>query len=181
MIMSRILLAAISSALLCSASALAQSKYYLHDADTLSLPVRLAYIDAPEKSQTCLRLTQKADGGDNGQRCWPCGRAAQRALDAIMQYYDGRRPGSVTILGTDRYGRLIAQLKTSRGDDVALRLIAEGWAEPAYMEDAPPELVERYTTAFRQARHASAGLHSSQWQKPSEYRKNPRKLCMTAR
>ena len=86
------------------------------DGDTLKIrgtQVRLYGIDAPERAQRCRA----------GERPWPCGRDAARALS--------RRIGGRTVVceerDRDRYGRTVGVCRAG-GEDLNASMAAAGWA-----------------------------------------------------
>lgn len=75
------------------------------DGDTLRLDdvrLRLKGIDAPEYMQTCWR----------GEREWPCGREAKKALSALVSTGPVECAGG----GEDRYGRTLAVCRSGAMD-----------------------------------------------------------------
>ncbi|MCM5571919.1 thermonuclease family protein [Burkholderiaceae bacterium FT117] len=115
--------------------------------------VRLAGIDAPEKSQ-------------------PWAAAARRKLRETL---DGRAL-RITPLKTDRWGRYVA-LVDADGEDPALAMLEAGlaWHFARYDRDLPERLRPIYAQAASEARERRAGL----WQQadpepPWEFRQRSR-------
>lgn len=101
--------------------------------------VRLLGIDAPEMSQR------------------PFGQASRRALQRLTP--EGSRVTlDVGRTRTDRYGRVLAVLRSPNGTDVNERLVAEGFAVryDGGAQDAAAD--RRLAQAEAQARAARAGL-----------------------
>ena len=105
-------------------------------AEKVQLKVRLAGIDAPEKSQ-------------------PFGNAAKKNLSALIYGKD------VTLSGnkTDRYGRLVRKVLLN-GEDINLRQVADGfaWYYREYSRELTPADRRLYDAAERKAKTAEAGL-----------------------
>ncbi len=117
------------------------------DGDTLDLNgkrYRLHGIDAPERAQKC-----KTSSGTT----WSCGRAATRALVALIGTSD------ITCLthDVDKYNRDIATCHAN-GQDLGRQLVSGGmaWAFVKYSE--------RYTAEQSRAKAAGIGI----WQGPAE-------------
>lgn len=111
------------------------------DGDTLEFSgqrVRLDGIDAPEMGQTC---------GRRWIGTWNCGRAAQRALDGLVQ---GRRIDCQSK-GRDKYGRELGTCYID-GRDINAELVRQGmaWAFVKYSQT--------YVGAEEEARKARAGI-----------------------
>lgn len=126
------------------------------DGDTIEIHgerIRLEGIDAPESAQRCQR----------GQEAWRCGQAAALALDEWL----ASRPVACKITGKDRYGRHLARCSVN-GVDMQAWLVSHGHAL-AY---------RRYSTDYvadeNRAREAKAGVWSSEFTPPWEWRKNKR-------
>lgn len=123
------------------------------DGDTIDIHgvrIRLHGIDAPESRQLCTRPT--------GER-WRCGQQASLALSDQI----GRSTVSCDPRDTDRYGRTVA-VCSSRGLDLNGWLVIQGWAVAyrRYSRD--------YVRAEDQARAASRGVWSGQFDMPWEWR-----------
>jgi len=113
------------------------------DADTVRLDcgpgrhdlrVRLACIDAPELAQA------------------PWGQLATAHLSQLT----GRRVELIS-LGTDRWNRVIGRLLDAGGEDINLRMVADGWAAvyPRYCTD------RAYYRAQAAARERAIGIWMS--------------------
>jgi micrococcal nuclease len=76
--------------------------------------VRLAGIDAPEKTAAC----------DEARA------AAQQARDLVVREVDGARVLLVRIRGDKYFGRVIGHVVTPKGEDLASLLLAAGLATP---------------------------------------------------
>ena len=123
------------------------------DGDTIEIHgirIRLHGIDAPESRQLCTRPT--------GER-WRCGQQASLALSDQI----GRSTVSCDPRDTDRYGRTVAVCRT-RGVDLNGWLVTQGWAV-AYRRYSLD-----YVRAEDQARAASRGVWSGQFDMPWEWR-----------
>ncbi len=123
------------------------------DGDTLEfggMRVRLEGIDAPEMGQTC---------GRRWVGTWNCGRAAQRALDEIVQ---GRRI-ECERRGRDKYGRELGICFVD-GRDINAELVRQGmaWAFVKYSQS--------YVGAETEARKAGAGVWQGNAEPPWAYR-----------
>lgn len=117
------------------------------DGDTLDLSgkrVRLEGIDAPELGQTC---------GRRWLGTWPCGRAAQKALEKLVQ---GRRV-ECQSKGLDKYGRELGICFVD-GHDVNAAIVQQGmaWAFVKYSKT--------YLSQESAARAAKVGI----WQGTAE-------------
>ncbi len=106
--------------------------------DGATAQIRLHAIDAPEHRQ-------------------PYADASRTALLAML---DGRAL-QVTVRDTDRYGRVVAAVSVG-GDDVGLRLVADGlaWHYARYADQQPRKQRRAYAAAQRKARAAGTGLWS---------------------
>jgi endonuclease YncB( thermonuclease family) len=112
--------------------------------------VRVAWIDAPESSQSF------------GQR-------AKQAMSALVFGKDVE----LRFHTVDRYGRLVCMV-FSDGTDAGLELIKEGlaWAYSKYLFEASVETQQSYTAAEAAARAARIGLWAdAEPQPPWEYRR----------
>jgi len=111
--------------------------------------IRLFGIDAPEGRQTCRR-----DGSD-----WKCGEEATELLSSMI------RSQEVTCESRDRdpYGRIVAQC-TANGIDLGQVMIESGLAV------ALPQFTEAYVETEARARSLKAGIWSSDFQMPADYR-----------
>lgn len=117
------------------------------DGDTLDLAgqrIRLEGIDAPETAQTCTT----ASGA-----IWPCGRAAAKALQAMVAGLDV----VCDSRGLDKYGRVLG-ICYAEGRDINAAMVKAGlaWAFVKYSVT--------YVAEEASARAAKAGV----WQGPSE-------------
>ena len=129
------------------------------DGDTLRFAsgerVRLAGVDAPESSQLCAKASGKRYG---------CGRAAREALKTLV----GSGLVRCEASQRGRYGRLIAVCFNADGQDVAGRLVAQGWAL-AYRRYS-----SEYVSREQAARKARRGLWRGRFIKPWEWRRGRR-------
>ena len=100
------------------------------DGDTIDINgqrIRLEGIDAPETAQTC---------GLNGGGTWPCGRAAAKALLALVNNADV----ACDSRGYDKYSRLLAVCFVD-GKEINSMLVRTGYAwafvkySATYLED----------------------------------------------
>lgn len=126
------------------------------DGDTIDMTgtrIRLAYIDAPEAAQTCLKNSE----------IWACGADATESLTSIV----GAQAISCSVIATDVYGRSVATCQT-RVFDIGREMVRRGMAVAS--ENAP----HSYQEAAEIAQRIDAGLWSSTFQTPSEWRaENP--------
>lgn len=125
------------------------------DGDTLDISgtrVRLEGIDAPEISQTC---------GRRWLGTWNCGRAAQKALDRLI---DGRRV-ECKNKGTDKYGRELGICYVD-GHDINAELVRQGmaWAFVRYSDT--------YVTQEKEARTAGSGIWQGKAEPPWSFRED---------
>jgi len=126
--------------------------FYVIDGDTLSANgerLRLKGIDAPEYRQRCQR-----NGAD-----WACGEEAREALATMI------KTGAPECRGRerDRYGRLLVTCVA--GDlDINAAMVRNGMAIS----------YGAYASEERSARQAKAGLWASDFEKPSDYRREER-------
>lgn len=89
------------------------------DADTLEISgqrIRLAGVDAPESSQTCLDV--------NGDK-WRCGQQAALALADLIAWH----PVTCSISGQDRYDPQIGTCSAA-GTEINQWLVRQGWPWP---------------------------------------------------
>jgi len=128
------------------------------DGDTLEFGkqrVRLAYVDAPESSQSCVR---------NGQ-AYRCGQQAALALAEKIK----KRNVTCTEKDTDKYGRMVAVcVLSSTGEDLNRWLVQQGYAV-AYRAYG-----RQYVPDEEKARQAKRGVWAGAFQMPWDYRKNPK-------
>ena len=126
--------------------------FYVIDGDTLSARgerLRLKGIDAPEYRQRCQR-----NGAD-----WACGEEARKALATMI------KTGAPECRGRerDRYGRLLVTCVA--GDaDINAAMVRSGMAVS----------YGGYASEERSARQAKAGLWASDFERPSDYRREER-------
>lgn len=128
-------------------------RVHVIDGDTIDVGqtrVRLFGIDAPERDQPC---TSK-DG-----QAWGCGDWVTRQVRD--RYTDAQ--AVCTALDRDRYGRVVARC-TVAGEDMARRLVQEGWAF-AYREYSMD-----YDLDEKRAVVTARGIHAYDIQAPSRYR-----------
>jgi endonuclease YncB( thermonuclease family) len=105
-------------------------------ADQQLLRIRLAWIDAPEKSQAF-------------------GQPAKQAMSELVFGKDVElRPHT-----TDRYGRLVC-LVFAEGKDAGLELVKRGlcWSYDRYLLEAPTDVQQSYRAAESAARNNHLGL-----------------------
>lgn len=122
------------------------------DGDTIDMTgtrVRLVDVDAPEAAQTCVR-----DGVD-----WYCGREATGSLSSIID----AGPIVCTTVATDVYGRKVARCR-NKVYDLGQEQLRRGMAIAS--QQAPQE----YTDAVGIAQRMNAGIWSSSFQTPAEWR-----------
>lgn len=115
---------------------------------SLVLKIRLAHVDAPESGQPL----------------------AAEARDVVKEWCFEQWV-HVHPIGSDRYGRIVAEIKTMQGLDVSAELLRLGlaWWKPMKKRD------ESYGHIQEQARKERVGLHGLKGQiKPWEYRKQKR-------
>lgn len=126
------------------------------DGDTLEVQgqrVRLHGIDAPESGQTCKRPSGEV---------WRCGQRAAFALaDRI-----GSQAVTCSARDRDRYGRIVAVC--GAGGDLNAFMVRNGWAV-AYRRYSSD-----YLAAEREAQAAGAGIWSSQFVMPWDWRRGAR-------
>jgi Staphylococcal nuclease homologue len=121
-------------------------------AETQLLRVRVAWIDAPERSQAF------------GQR-------AKQAMSSLVFGKDVERFHAI-----DRYGRLVCMVFVD-GQDAGLELIKEGfaWVYSKYLPEASGEIQQSYTAAEAAARAARIDLWAdADPQPPWEFRRAER-------
>lgn len=126
------------------------------DADTLDIHgqrIRLVGVDAPESGQKC-----RANG-----KLVRCGTNAANALDTWID----RNPVACIIEGKDRYDRLLGECSV-RGQSVQEWLVVNGHAL-AYRSYST-----EYVPAELKARKAKAGIWSSEFVAPWDWRKGRR-------
>lgn len=114
------------------------------DASRVQHRIRLAGIDAPERSQAF-------------------GQVSKRALGQMVF----QREADVFVMKTDRYGRSVGRVVVG-GKDVCLEQIRSGlaWFYAEYeMELVPPDRA-RYSEAMRDAKRARRGLWSDPHAEP---------------
>ena len=117
------------------------------DGDTIDIGghrLRLEGIDAPETAQSC---------GDGHGSTWACGRAASRALTALVANADV----ACDSRGNDKYGRMLA-VCYSEGQDINAAMVKSGFAW-AFV---------RYSMAYVAEESAARAAHIGVWQGPSE-------------
>lgn len=127
-------------------------KFSVVDGDSLKrgdLRYRLLGIDAPELRQQCRR-----DGVD-----WSCGQVARDALADLLAGGEAECRGRQR----DRYDRLLVTCRVA-GRDVNADMVGRGLAV-AYGD---------YEAEEAAARAARAGLWSGSFERPRDYRREPR-------
>lgn len=128
------------------------------NANTLEMQgqyIRLHGVDALDLSQNC-----KNKGG----RLWPCGRQSALALQQAI----GGAPLRCEPMNRNYSGQIVAVCKKS-GDDINAWMVARGWAL------ADKSTSYDYLGAEQSAQSAGAGIWSSEFVKPAEWR-NGRRL-----
>jgi endonuclease YncB( thermonuclease family) len=109
--------------------------------------VRLIGIDTPEKYF--------------GTECGSAGASADMRKLALERNGGGRRvvlttdPTQATF---DRYGRLLAYVRTTSGNQLNVAQVARGWAEVYVYGGRPFQQVARFRAAERRARSAHRGV-----------------------
>ena len=127
--------------------------FVVRDKDDTRLRIRLAGIDAPEKSQ-------------------PWANVARDRLGALLR----DQTLVVTALKTDRWGRLVALVDAGQRD-VSLALLESGlaWHYARYDDELPAALRQRYARAAEEARRQGIGLlRDAKPEPPLEFRKRNR-------
>ncbi len=125
-----------------------QGRAHVIDGDSIRLngdEIRLEGIDAPELYQPCWR---------NGRE-WACGRDAKRALLRMVT----RKTVTCRSSSTDQYDRKLATCSVD-GKSLNASLVRQGWAVD----------YGGYGGEEAQARAAKAGIWSSQFDVPREWR-----------
>lgn len=128
------------------------------DGDSLRLAgieYRLWGIDAPEWRQTC----------EQDSRSWHCGRAAARALRALLR----DRELHCETVDRDRHGRAVARCRAG-GVDINDWMVRQGWAidYTRYSDGA-------YAPAEAEARAAGRGIWRSRFVAPEQWRRENRR------
>ena len=123
------------------------------DGDTIDIDgqrIRLEGIDAPETAQTCSTTSGSS---------WPCGRAAAKALTALVAAGDV----ACDSTGNDKYGRFLGICYTD-GRDINAVMIDTGmaWAFTRYST--------LYATRETAARAAKIGVWQGTAEAPWDYR-----------
>ena len=131
--------------------------FELQTADGRRLRIRIAAIDAPERRQ----------------------RFARRSREHLRELLLGH-PVSVTVLKTDRYGRLIADVRSDERD-VGLAQLEAGlaWHFRRYAVEQPSAQRRVFELTEQRARQRRAGLWRDDtpvapWQYREQARVNPR-------
>jgi len=135
------------------------------DGDTIDIDgtrIRLEGIDAPERAQTCRRVSAIGRGFEAAQTAdarWRAGDAATAALEAAI----AERPVTCHVHAYDRYGRAIATCFAGR-DNLNAGLIRRGmaWAFVKYSET--------YAATQRDAQRRGVGLWASDCQRAWTFR-----------
>ncbi|MGR3623832.1 thermonuclease family protein [Pseudophaeobacter sp.] len=121
------------------------------DADTLEISgqrIRLAEVDVPESSQTCLDV--------NGNK-WRCGQQAALALADLIAWH----PVTCSISGQDRYDRQIGTCSAA-GTEINQWLVRQGWAM-AYRRYS-----RSYVADEQAAERAGRGIWQGQFVPPDQ-------------
>jgi endonuclease YncB( thermonuclease family) len=122
-------------------------------ADGTTSRIRLAGIDAPEKSQ-------------------PFANVAREKLPTLL----GKRTLSIAAIKIDPWGRLVARVD-AQDEDIALAMLDAGlaWHYARYDSDLPVALRERYAKAAALARQQRIGLwRTAKPEPPWEFRRRSR-------
>lgn len=95
----------------------------------ISGPARVIDGDTLVIGQTIIRL-HGIDAAETGQRCTGEGHKILRPGKDAVLLLQGLAEGGVSCDGAqwDDYGRLVAVCRTSKGEDINRRLVADGWA-----------------------------------------------------
>jgi micrococcal nuclease len=145
----------------------------LDDADTLVVDagvianVRVACVDAPEVPHT-KQQSQSTDPIVLNQYQW--GKAAQ---DRITQLFANKGSNvQLNVIGSDRYGRNVAQVMPTDSTDLALKLVGEGLAVVYVDYAANCQNKNELLTAQRQAQEQKLGIwnEAALIMMPSEFR-----------
>ena len=166
--MQRPVILAILALSACAATAATEltTRGHAIDADTISIPIRLAGVDAFELRQQCASAT--------GQ-CWPCGRAAQNITARLLD----DQTMHVTLGYGATYDRSVGTVSVGT-QDLGLALILAGFAVPrAQYLRSDPDRARVYADAFRKAQQAGTGAHAGRWIDPQEWRSGKRLACET--
>jgi endonuclease YncB( thermonuclease family) len=131
------------------------------DGDTIEIHgtrIRLNGIDAPESNQVCTDTSGKRYG---------CGRASANFLDEFLSH---SVPARCVPIGTDRYGRMVADCYRADDADVASQMVRSGWAL-----DWPKYSNGRFAADERFARSGRLGVWSGDFEEPWVFRQRDRK------
>jgi endonuclease YncB( thermonuclease family) len=155
LLLSSLLIAA--SVLISTAAHADDARIRVIDGDTLAVGAttyRLFGVDALESKQTCTATSGVI---------WKCGASATEALRALI----GTSPVECDARERDRYGRTVATCRTAE-TDLGEAMVAGGWAL-AYRAYS-----KQYAPAEDIARATAAGVWSSRFVMPDEWRKGRR-------
>lgn len=136
-----------------------QGRASVIDGDTLEVQgqrVRLAYVDAPESSQTC---------GDPSGRQYRCGQAAAMALADFI----GPVAVRCTVTGRDRYGRYLGEC--FKGDHSLNAWLVRNGHAVAYRRYGGQRFVPDEVAARREGR----GVWQGAFVEPEEFRRLSRR------
>jgi endonuclease YncB( thermonuclease family) len=124
------------------------------DGDTLksASEVRIYDIDAPELDQTCT---------DQDGKGWPCGRAAQALLKALV----ARRALDCAPHNRNQFNRIVAICRPSAVPDLGEAPVREGFAVNFGGDKEGP-----YAAAEADAQAAKRGLRRGMFQRPADWR-----------
>jgi endonuclease YncB( thermonuclease family) len=114
--------------------------------------VRIYDIDAPELDQTCT---------DQEGKDWPCGRAAQARLKALV----ARPAVDCAPHNRDQFNRIVATCRTSAVLDLGEALVREGLAI-----NFGGDKEGSYAAAEADAQAAKRGLWRGRLQRPADWR-----------
>jgi endonuclease YncB( thermonuclease family) len=127
------------------------------DGDTLVVQgqrIRLAGIDAPERSQTC---------AGRGGEVYECGRDAGAVMVELTRW----RVVMCEPKDRDRYGRIVAVCGVDGTPDLGAAMVRRGWAVSYRRYDREC----RYCADEERARRESLGIWSGRFTMPEDFRR----------